>query len=744
MKRKYFIIFTIIFMPLTSLGMPELNLNHLEFLRDEFQIENETKIGYWIYAEKYGDKYVHTEAKGEGVTCVDDVARVAVLYTELYKLDNNEFYLQRAKEALDFVMAFQDTDGDFYNFVFEDGSINKQGITSRKSANWWAARGFWSISNALEIFENDKEFQKKLENSAKLAYNFLSKNLDENYFLNHNSDVSSVFLMGVVEYYKYTKDEKIKDLAIKIGDSILSKQIKDGFLKGAFDEGEETPLWHSWGSRQGEALLELYKITQDDKYLKAVKLLADEFYPVLLSLGPVYQISEYIMLYPQIAYGVEPIESTLVKLYSVSKDDNYAYMASLFGGFFEKNNNLKTPMYGPNGEGYDSLHSVYINTNSGAESTICALLSITRLKILPMKFQEITEAIIVSGRKTNLLEAEKMNTGIYSFTLDNINNIALKTDESIRIRQTLKDFYPGEYEIYVSGIFEPNTTVKVTSGENSEEVTLKSSKGISSIGKIHMSKNEIILYFKPDGGNIYIDQVIIKPVDHLFVYKLKDNYYEFSKTGVKQIEYAIADVKSQYVQKVEVPIEKVNESYLFNLEELFNNDGIVDYANRKSGNFDNFDGVIGAKYPVEELQKKLDNNVFYFEKEDVYFKFKTEGVDNLICTSQEIYLKNFDVSPSNLYIVGSCDHGNYEGYLTIVYSDETIEENRIAFSDWCQDPAYGETILMEFDYRYDNLGIKENITTRLYLNKIVLKEKPIKSIFLPQIPTMHIFAITLK
>ncbi len=112
--------------------------------------------------------------------------------------------------------------------------------------------------------------------------------------------------------------------------------------------------------------------------------------------------------------------------------------------------------------------------------------------------------------------------------------------------------------------------------------------------------------------------------------------------------------------------------------------------------------------------------------------------------SRDLFKKNFDVSPSNLYIVGSCDHGNYEGYLTIVYSDETIEENRIAFSDWCQDPAYGETILMEFDYRYDNLGIKENITTRLYLNKIVLKEKPIKSIFLPQIPTMHIFAITLK
>ena len=38
---------------------------------------------------------------------------------------------------------------------------------------------------------------------------------------------------------------------------------------------------------------------------------------------------------------------------------------------FEKNNNLKTPMYGPNGEGYDSLHSVYINTNLSRIDNLC-------------------------------------------------------------------------------------------------------------------------------------------------------------------------------------------------------------------------------------------------------------------------------------------------------------------------------------------------------------------------------------
>lgn len=744
MKKKLLIMVMIIFLSMLSFSLPEINLNHLEFLRDEFQVEGKPKIGYWIYAEKFGDKYVHTDAIGEGVTCVDDVARVAILYTELYKIDSQEFYLQRAKEALDFVLAFQDTDGDFYNFVFSDGTINRQGITSRKSANWWAARAFWSIANAIEIFETDKEFQERLINSAKLAYSFLYKSLDENYFLNHNSDVSSVFLLGVIEYYKYTKDEKVKDLAVKIGDSILSKQIKDGFLKGAFDEGEETPLWHSWGSRQGEALVELYKITQDQRYLDSVKLLADEFYPVLLSLGPVYEISEYVKLYPQIAYGVEPIISTLTKLYEVTNDVQYAYLAALFGGFYERNNHLNTPMYGPNGEGYDSLHSVYINSNAGAESTISALLSLTRLKTLPIEFQELTQAIIISGRKSHLFEVEKMNTGIYSFTLENINNVVLKTDESIRVRQTIDNFYPGTYEIFISGIFEPPTAFKVTSGDHSIEGTIKSSKGINSLGIINMNKNEIILYFKPDNGHIYIDQVILKPIDHGFVYKFKDNYYEFTQEGTIKVEYEPTEIKSQYVQKVEVSTEKINESYMLNLDELFNNDGIVNFSNRKSGNFDNPDGVLGAKYPAEEIQKLLENDIYHFENEDVYFKFKIDGEDNVICTSQEIHLKNDFFTSSFLYVVGSCNHGNYEGELTIVYNDETSEQKNLSFSDWCQEPAFGETVLMKFDYRYNNLGIKENINPKLFLIKIPLKETPIKSIILPNIPTMHIFAISLK
>ncbi len=58
----------------------QLNLGHLEFLRDEFSIENVTRVGYWIYADRLPDgSYKHADAPGEGVTCVDDVARAAIL-----------------------------------------------------------------------------------------------------------------------------------------------------------------------------------------------------------------------------------------------------------------------------------------------------------------------------------------------------------------------------------------------------------------------------------------------------------------------------------------------------------------------------------------------------------------------------------------------------------------------------------------------------------------------------------------
>ncbi len=265
----------------------------------------------------------------------------------------------------------------------------------------------------------------------------------------------------------------------------------------------------------------------------------------------------------------------------------------------------------------------------------------SKVKNLTFQVQPLTSSKIIGGRETLLFESEKMDAGIYYFELDNTNNIRIKTEESIRIRQKIENFYPGEYEVYIAGSFDSNTHVKASSGDNSIDKNLDSNDGIMYIGDLNMEENQIILYLKPENGFIYVDQVILKPVDPAFIFEFDQSYYEFSKGKIEKTTYEAATEKL-YTQTAEVEGIFINNSFLLDIEELFNNDGIVSFSERKSGNFDNYDGIIGAKYPVEELIKHLTNNMFFYEKENVYFKFKIDGNDNLILTSQVINLKDIE------------------------------------------------------------------------------------------------------
>jgi len=61
------------------------NPSHLESLSQKFFLEGQEVKGYWVYAEKRGDKYQVIGAKDEGDFCVDDVARVVLFYSEAYE-----------------------------------------------------------------------------------------------------------------------------------------------------------------------------------------------------------------------------------------------------------------------------------------------------------------------------------------------------------------------------------------------------------------------------------------------------------------------------------------------------------------------------------------------------------------------------------------------------------------------------------------------------------------------------------
>ncbi|KAF2956708.1 hypothetical protein [Marinitoga sp. 38H-ov] len=726
MKKIFFFLFIFFTINIFSIN---LNFNHLEFLRDTFKIGNKDYIGYWIYADKYGSRYVHKDAPGEGVTCVDDVARVAILYTDLYKMEKKDIYYERAKEALEFVLAMQDYDGDFYNFIFDNGQINKLGITSKKSASWWAARAFWAISNAINVFPN-VEFNNALIKSATKVKKILLNNLNSEYLLNNSTDVTALLILGLSKYYKYSNNPNDLEYIIKLSDSILNYQIKNGPYYGTYNEGNKNDfLWHSWGSRQGEALIEAYNITKDKKYLNSVIEYVN-FYDLLLSIGPIYEIKNYIKIYPYLSYGVEAIVSTLSKLFLVTNNDIYAIKAFLFGSFYSGNNHLNIPMLGYNGEGFDGMHSVYVNQNAGAESTISALLALERLNELPKKFEKFYYSKTISGNKAILFEAEKMDTGIYYFELDNSGNIQIKTKEKIALKTKID--FSGEYYIYLIGNI-PESKITIYSGKNK----ITTEKNYISI---NLEKGKLTISISPQNNStLYLDQILLIPKNYSYIIKLDDEYYEINDLTVKNINYEYkSDLKN--ISNLSINSFNIDNYYILDLDNVFNNDGITSFSQRKEGNFDNPDGVFGAKYPSEEIEKLLSNNILEFR--NIPFKIKIKSNDNLVCAGQKLELNN--LKGEKLYILGSSEHGSYQEKLLIEYADGDIQEELLSFSDWCQQPIFKETIVIDTIYRYNGIGVKENLNPKIYLNTFDLKNKKIKNIYLPKKPTMHIFAITIK
>jgi multiple sugar transport system substrate-binding protein len=91
--------------------------------------------------------------------------------------------------------------------------------------------------------------------------------------------------------------------------------------------------------------------------------------------------------YPQIAYGVGPVVEGFIALAEATGDERYAKVAGLAAGWFFGANPAGVRMYeeqtGRTLDGIDGPSPIKVNRNSGAESTIEALLALQRINTSP-------------------------------------------------------------------------------------------------------------------------------------------------------------------------------------------------------------------------------------------------------------------------------------------------------------------------------------------------------------------------
>ncbi len=384
---------------------PLVSFRHLEHLTDEITLAGDTVSIVHVYANYPDYEWVDAKESGpEGIACVDDAARAAVLYLRDFELNRRNESLVRARKLLGFVLAMQDSDGQFYNFVFEDHTINRDGRTSFKSFGWWAARAVWGIGHGYRVFkEVDPAFatllagamERSLPHASALLARYGQTETEGGFRIpqwllyESGADATSEMVLGLVEYYRAEPTDTLRTIIRRLADGLVAMQ--DGDMKtypfGMFRSWRT--MWHMWGNSQTQALAAAGKALGDEHMIVRAQREADGFYSRLLCEGLFKEMDLRLpasrVEFEQIAYSIRPMVVGLVRLYEATGNHDYLRLAGLSASWFFGNNAAGTPMYDPStGRCYDGLKNrTEVNRNSGAESTIEALNALVELEFYP-------------------------------------------------------------------------------------------------------------------------------------------------------------------------------------------------------------------------------------------------------------------------------------------------------------------------------------------------------------------------
>lgn len=392
-----------------------VNLAHLNHLYQEIEIDGNRMAIIHIYSE-YPD-YEWVDAHGEGIACVDDAARAAVVYLRHFEITGEVTSLKRARNLLEFCRFMQADDGQFYNFIFADHAINRDGETSFKSLGWWAARGIWAFGEGYRVFQQqDAEYANLLEHHLRKTFAHIDTLLahypevrqwrgfamPQWLLYNSAADATSELMFGLAAYARASADSTARHYLRRFGDGLIEMQMRsrEDSLKGLHLSWRN--IWHAWANGQTQALVQAGKLLGHEPFISAAELEATHFYPYWLAqnfpreivFAPDGEIAE-IKQFDQIAYGLRPVVVGLLNLYDVTGDTTYARLAAEGASWFFGNNPAQIQMYDPyTGRCFDGILSASeINRNAGAESTIEALYALLEVAANPIAKQKLTQYI---------------------------------------------------------------------------------------------------------------------------------------------------------------------------------------------------------------------------------------------------------------------------------------------------------------------------------------------------------------
>ncbi len=371
-----------------------LSLDHLRRLGLDAVVNGRPVRVVALYAEAPDYRPTPSPERdgSEGIASLDDAARAAVVYLRAFEMTGDQRAREEALGLLSFVAAMEQGDGEFINFIDARGRLNRTAPSSRKSMSYWAARSIWALGEAVRVLgTEDLESVSGARAVLDRAIARMAREVDGGRLIGGSATATSEALLGILALHEAEPTPRLASLAARMAALLvpLSRGSSTTPPWGARTD-QPTATWHAWGSRSTAALARTSIALNRPDLLAAARQEADGLWGRFLLAGQVpWEVAPNgaVRSFPQIAYGIGPVVEGYLDLAEATGDRRYAVFAGLTASWFLGANPAHVSMYdqmtGRTFDGIDGPSAEQVNRNSGAESTIEALLALQRVSASP-------------------------------------------------------------------------------------------------------------------------------------------------------------------------------------------------------------------------------------------------------------------------------------------------------------------------------------------------------------------------
>ena len=439
---------------------PLTNLAHLNFLLDTvplteveghttYQLDTKpTAEAPWTYADKKADGSYGRVGGGsldaatgrwsQGAYNADDISRTAVVYLRHWKQTGDAGSREHAFQNLRALTYLQTSTGpNAGNVVLwqqADGTLTPSASPkelpdpSDSAESYWVARTIWALGEGYAAFKKtDPKFAAFLQDRLHLSLDSLNKQSLGKYgsfdvadgvevpawLIAGGADASAEAVLGLSAYATAAP----RDAAATTALTRLSEGVA-GMSSGSVNQwpygailpwNKSQTLWHAWGGMAPAAVATAADVLGREDLLTAAIKDSAQFTPQLLAAGGPDNAWTPTPGEAQIAYGVDSRLQGLVATAKAAKAPGLLDVAAITAGWYFGANRSGAPAYNPaTGTAIDGIeYDGRVNPNSGAESTIHALLSMLALDANPRlkaKALGIDETVATTG--LSVVEAE--------------------------------------------------------------------------------------------------------------------------------------------------------------------------------------------------------------------------------------------------------------------------------------------------------------------------------------------------